>query len=102
MQLADRNRDLDLKMSPSIYAALIDSLFQNPAPMFAGAVFAAIAAVMTAVKTGDDLLWPCAALLIVTGAVRAYDMHCYKSRNCPLDADDAAAWEIRYQIGAMF
>jgi diguanylate cyclase (GGDEF)-like protein len=102
MQLADRNRDLDLKMSPSIYAALIDSLFQNPAPMFAGAVFAAIAAVMTAVKTGDNLLWPCAALLIVTGAVRAYDMHCYKSRNCPLNADDAAAWEIRYQIGAMF
>jgi diguanylate cyclase (GGDEF)-like protein len=102
MQLADRNRDLDLKMSPSIYAALIDSLFQNPAPMFAGAVFAAIAAVMTAVKTGDNLLWPCAALLIVTGAVRAYDMHRYKSRNCPLNADDAAAWEIRYQIGAMF
>jgi diguanylate cyclase (GGDEF)-like protein len=102
MQLADRNRDLDLKMSPSIYAALVDSLFQNPAPMFAGAVFAAIAAVMTALKSGDHLLWPCAALLIVTGAVRAYDMHRYKSRKCPLDADDAADWEIRYQIGAMF
>jgi diguanylate cyclase (GGDEF)-like protein len=102
MQLADRNRDLDLKMSPSIYAALIDSLFQNPAPMFAGAVFAAIAAVMTALKTGDDLLWPCAALLIVTGAIRAFDMHRYKSRNGPLNADDAARWEIRYQIGAMF
>ncbi len=102
MQLADRNRELDLKMSPSIYAALIDSLFQNPAPMFAGAVFAAVAAVMTALKTGDNLLWPCAALLIVTGAVRAFDMHRYKSRNCALNAEDAAGWEIRYQIGAMF
>jgi hypothetical protein len=102
MQLADRNRDLDLKMSPSIYAALIDSLFQNPAPMFAGAVFAAVAAVMTALKTGDNWLWPCAALLIVTGAVRAVDMHRYKSRNCALNAEDAAGWEIRYQIGAMF
>ena len=56
-------------MSPSIYAALVDSLFQNPAPMFAGRVFAAVAAVMTALKTGDNLLWPCVALLIVTGAV---------------------------------
>ena len=102
MQLADPNRDLDLKMSPSIYAALIDSLFQNPAPMFAGAVFAAVAAVMTALKTGDHLLWPCAALLIVTGAVRAFDMHRYKSRNSALNAEDAAGWEIRYQIGAMF
>ena len=90
MQLADPNRDLDLKMSPSIYAALINSLFQNPAPMFAGAVFAAVAAVMTALKTGDHLLWPCAALLIVTGAVRAFDMHRYKSRNSALDAEDAA------------
>ena len=102
MQLADPNRDLDLKMSPSIYAALIDSLFQNPAPMFAGAVFAAVAAVMTALKTGDRLLWPCAALLIVTGAVRAFDMHRYKSRNSALNAENAARWEIRYQIGAMF
>ncbi|HEY3892317.1 MAG TPA: EAL domain-containing protein, partial [Bradyrhizobium sp.] len=102
MQLADPNRDLDLKMSPSIYAALIDSLFQNPAPMFAGAVFAAVAAVMTALKSGDHLLWPCAALLIVTGAVRAIDMHRYKSRNSALNAEDAAGWEIRYQIGAMF
>ena len=70
--------------------------------MFAGAVFAAVAAVMTALKTGDTLLWPCAALLIVTGAVRAFDIDRYKSRHCALNAEDAAGWEIRYQIGAMF
>ena len=39
-------------MSPSIYAALINSLFQNPAPMFAGSVMVAFAAAMTALKTG--------------------------------------------------
>ena len=59
MQLADLNhRDTDITMSPAIYAALVDSLFQNPAPMMAGAISAAIAAVMTAFKTGNDWLWP--------------------------------------------
>jgi diguanylate cyclase (GGDEF)-like protein len=102
MQLAGQTKDPDQKMSPSIYAALVDSLFQNPAPMFAGAVFAAVAAVMTALKSGDNLLWPCVGLLIVTGAVRAFDMHKYMTRESILTADDAARWEIRYQIGAMF
>jgi len=48
MQLAGQNTDPDQKISPSIYAALVDSLFQNPGPMFAGAVFAA--------KAADDLI----------------------------------------------
>jgi len=30
MQLADHTKDSDQKMSPSIYAALVDSLFQDP------------------------------------------------------------------------
>src|SRR5260370_378263 len=102
MQLAGQTKDPDQKMSPSIYAALVDSLFQNPAPMFVGALFAAVAAVMTALKSGDHLLWPCAALLIVTGAVRALDMHEYKKRQSVLAPDEAARWEIRYQIEAMF
>jgi diguanylate cyclase (GGDEF)-like protein len=102
MQLAGQTKVPDLKMSPSIYAALVDSLFQNPGPLFAGAVFAAVAGVMTALKTGDNLLWPCSALLIVTGAVRAFDMHTYKTRQSILTADEAGYWEIRYQIAAMF
>ncbi len=102
MQLAGLTKDPDQKMSSPIYAALVYSLFQNPAPMFAGAVFAAIAAVMTALKSGDDLLWPCAALLIVTGAVRALEMHTFKTRELTLTVDDAPRWEIRYQIAAMF
>jgi diguanylate cyclase (GGDEF)-like protein len=101
MQLAGRTTDPEQKISPSIYTALVDSLFQNPGPMFAGAVFAAIAAVMTALKSGDDWLWPCAGLLIVTGAFRAFDMHRYKARKSALTAEEATRWEIRYQIGAM-
>src|SRR4051794_18768364 len=101
MQLNRRNSDLDQKMSPSIYAALVYSLFQNPAPMFAGALCAAVAGIMTAVKTGNAWLLPCVALLVVTGAARALDMHQYQRRKATLTENEAAHWEIRYQIGAM-
>src|ERR1700757_3168579 len=101
MQLANQSGEPDQKMSPSIYAALVDSLFQNPAPLFAGALCAAVAATMTAIKTGDAWLWPCAAFLIVAGAARALDMHWYKTSRSVLTVDEVARWEMRYQIAAM-
>jgi diguanylate cyclase (GGDEF)-like protein len=101
MQLAGQNPEADQKVPPSIYAALVYSLFQNPAPMFAGALCAAVAAIMTAVKTGNAWLLPCVALLVLTGAARALDMHLYQRRKASLTENEAAHWEIRYQIGAM-
>jgi diguanylate cyclase (GGDEF)-like protein len=101
MQLAGQSGEPDQKVSPSIYAALIDSLFQNPAPLFAGAVMVAFAAAMTAMKTEVNLIWPCVAFLIASGAARALDMHWYKTRKSVLTADEAARWEMRYQISAM-
>ena len=101
MQLATQTKDPDQKMSPTIYAALIDSLFQDPGPMFAGALCAAVAAIMTAVKTGNVWLWSCVALLVITGAVRAIDTGRYKKRKSQLTPDEAGRWEIRYQFGAM-
>ncbi len=101
MQLASQSKEIDQKVSPSIYAALIDSLFRNPAPLYAGAILVAIAAAMTAAKTGEVLLWPCVALLIATGVGRAVDMQWYKTRRSALTAKEAERWEVRYQIGAM-
>ena len=100
MQLADHHRDTDT-MSPAIYAALVGSLFQNPVPMFAGAVCAAIAATMTALKTGNHLLWPCAVSLVLIGGLRSFDMVKYKRRRSDLTVTEATSWEIRYQIGAV-
>jgi diguanylate cyclase (GGDEF)-like protein len=101
MQLAGQSGEPDQKVSPSIRAALIDSLFETPAPLLAGLVFVAIAATMTALKTGEDLIWACVALLIVAGAVRAFDLQRYQARKSTLTADEAARWKKRYQIGAM-
>ena len=101
MQLANQNGESDQKMSPSIYAALIDSLFTDPGPMFAGSLCAAVAALMTALKTGNPLLWPCVALLVVTGALRALDTRQYQKVRASLSAEAVTRWEVRYQIGAM-
>jgi diguanylate cyclase (GGDEF)-like protein len=101
MQLATQRKVPDQEISPSIRAALIDSLFETPTPLLAGIVFVAIAAAMTALKTGEDLIWACVALLIVAGAVRAFDLQRHQARKSTLTADQAVQTTKRYQIGAM-
>jgi len=102
MQLPGQTTDAESKMSPSIHAALIDSLFQDAGPLFAGALCAAVAAVMTALKTGDAWLWLIVVLLVVTGAIRAIDTRQYRRCKATLTAEAVVArWEIRYQVCAM-
>ena len=53
MQLAKPEREDSIRrFRRTIRAALIDSLFETPGPLLAGIVFVAIAAAMTALKTG--------------------------------------------------
>src|SRR5215472_2711640 len=101
MQLANRTAEPDHEVSPTISAALIDSLFETPGPLLAGIIFAAIAAAMTALKTESNLIWACVGLIIVTGAVRALDLQRYQLRKSGLTGDEAAQWQKRYQVGAM-
>jgi diguanylate cyclase (GGDEF)-like protein len=102
MQLAEEQKsDTDQGMSPAISAALIDSLFEAHRPLLAGIIFSAIAATMTALKTGQLLTWACVPLLIVAGAVRAFDLLRYQARKSNLTAEEASRWQKRYQIGAM-
>jgi diguanylate cyclase (GGDEF)-like protein len=88
-------------LPPAIYVALVHSLFQNYLASFAGTVCAAVAALLTAWKTGTILLWPCAIFIIAVGAARAYDMYAYESCRSPLTPETAIQWERRYRIGAV-
>jgi diguanylate cyclase (GGDEF)-like protein len=101
MQLSNQREITDQEITPAIRAALIDSLFETPAPLLAGIIFVAIAAALTALKTGDDLIWACVALLVLAGAVRAFDLQRYQAHKSTLTADEAVRWKKRYQIGAM-
>ncbi|HLX17490.1 MAG TPA: EAL domain-containing protein [Bradyrhizobium sp.] len=101
MQLANHPPETDKEISPYLRAALIDSLFETPGPLLMGLFFGAIAAGVTALKTEEPLIWACVALLVVAGAVRAFDLQRYQSRKSTLTADEAARWRKRHQIGAM-
>jgi diguanylate cyclase (GGDEF)-like protein len=102
MQLASQGGEPDQRqMSPTISAALIDSLFEAPGTVLTGIVFSAIAAAMTALKTGQTLIWLFVPFLILAGAVRAFDLRQYQARKSTLTAEEAAHWQKRYQIGAM-
>ncbi|MDB5656178.1 MAG: diguanylate cyclase/phosphodiesterase [Tardiphaga sp.] len=92
----------DKVLPPSIYAALVNSLFQNSAPVFAGTLCAATAAVMTVLKTGNHWIWLCAGMIIVFGVARAIQMNHYERerRIGPLTPERAAWWEPRYKLGA--
>ena len=101
IQLTKHPPETELKTSPSIRAASIDSLFEAPGPLLAGIIFVAIAAAMTALKTGDDLIWACVAFLVAAGAIRALDLRLYLARKATLTSDEAAQWHKRYQFGAL-
>ena len=80
---------------------MTDLLFETPTPLLAGIVFVAMAAALTALKTGEQVIWACVAFLILAGAVRAFDLQRYQARKSTLSAHEAAVWKNRYQIGAM-
>jgi diguanylate cyclase (GGDEF)-like protein len=101
MQLATQTVESDQNISPSIRAGLIDSFFETPGPVLSGIIFMAFAAAMTALKTGVTLIWASVVLLIVAGALRAFDLHRYQTRKSTLTADEAAHWKKRYQVGVM-
>jgi diguanylate cyclase (GGDEF)-like protein len=101
MQLANQPSETGQEISPTISAALIDSLFEASSTVLTGILFSAIAATMTALKMGQNWIWVFVPLLIVAGALRAFDLRRYQASKSTLTAEQAARWQQRYQIGAM-
>ena len=101
MQLAKHPTETELNTTRSIRAASIDSLFEAPGPLFAGIIFVALAAAMTALKSGDNRIWACVVLLVAAGAIRVFDLQRYLPRKATLTPHEAAQWRKRYLIGAM-
>ena len=100
MKLADQKQQNERdELEPILYAALINSMLQNFWAIFMGSASTAVAAVMTALKTGDVLLWPMAVLIISIGTVRALQMRKYENRT--LTFEEAKHLEPRYAVGAM-
>ncbi|MGY3342393.1 MULTISPECIES: putative bifunctional diguanylate cyclase/phosphodiesterase [unclassified Bradyrhizobium] len=101
MQLADQKQSDRDELEPILYAALINSMVQNFWAIFLGSASAAVAAVMTALKTGDARLWPIAFLLIAIGTARAFQMRSYENRTEALSFEEATQLAPRYWAGAL-
>jgi diguanylate cyclase (GGDEF)-like protein len=102
MQLDDHAKEWDdVTLPPKIYAALVDSMCQNFWPMLSGALCAGIAALLTALKTGDVWIWPSALLIIAVGTLRAFQMRNYKNDSGAASALPAKQWEAQYRVGAI-
>src|SRR5579864_1488691 len=100
MQLVDQKKQSDAEeLTPAIFAALVDSLFENPVPLLAGAACAGAAGLMTAIKTGNQLLWPVAFLIVAIGLWRAFEISRYKNARTPLTPAHIVWWEWRYMLG---
>src|SRR5579871_4512832 len=102
MQLVDQTkRSNQDELEPILYAALVDSMCQNFWPMLLGTLCTAVAAVLTALKTGNPLLWPCVVLIVGIGTLRAFQMRKYERRTEVLSFDQAKHLEPRYATGAL-
>jgi diguanylate cyclase (GGDEF)-like protein len=99
MQFAGQTKNPDLRMSPSIYTALVDSLFENPLPLLVGAACVGAAALMTAIKTGNHLLWPIALIIVGIGLLRAVQIGKYQRTKSALTPSQVARCEWRYMFG---
>jgi diguanylate cyclase (GGDEF)-like protein len=100
MQLVEQKEQGDREeLPPSIYAALVDSLFGNPIPLLAGAACGGAAGLMTAIKTGNQLLWPVAFLIVAIGFWRSLEIARYQKGKALLTAPQIVWWEWRYMLG---
>ena len=100
MQFADQTGGIDQKPTKRS-AALIDSLFEAAGPLLAGIVFVSFAAGLTALKTGQSLLWGCVLFLVVAGAIRVFYLQRFGSHKLDLTPEEAGKWQRRYRAGAL-
>jgi len=100
MQRVDQKQQNERdELEPAIRAALISSMLENFWANLMGAACAAVAAVMTALRTGDKLLWPMAALVVTMGMVRT--LRAYKYEHRTLTFEEAQHLAPRYAAEAM-
>jgi diguanylate cyclase (GGDEF)-like protein len=101
MRLWRPDTEAKQELPSEIYVSLVSSLFTDPRTLLVGAIGTISSALITALKSGDLLLWLCTLALIATACVRATDMRVFGKQG-PLNNDAKAIrkWELRYVTGS--
>ncbi|MEA2933765.1 MAG: hypothetical protein QOD74_411 [Variibacter sp.] len=83
-----------------VYISLVDSLFRDPRSLLMGSLAVVLAILLTAVKTGEPILFLCAAGAAAISGLRTMEMRAYAfSRPRIKTVQEAARWEFRYAVG---
>jgi len=84
-----------------LYISLVDALFEDLRSLFIGALAAAITALITAWKTGEQAIYLCSLAMVVVTGIRALEVRAYARRRPHLTTiEEARSWELRYVCGA--
>ena len=84
-----------------IYASQVNALFGDARSLFIGLAGAFAVAAIAAFRSGEPLLFACAAAVALTGAARSLDMRTYvRLRHSLVTMADIRRWEVRYVVGA--
>ena len=83
-----------------IYISVVDSLYADARTFFIGALAVSLVIFMTALKTGESLLYLCTFAFTLIAVARAFGIRAYvRERPNVKTAEAAATWEYRYIIG---
>lgn len=83
-------------MPPVDYVSIVKSVYKDRRAMVLGALACAIAAGVSATKTGSLILYAIAAIFILIAVFRYIDMTAFQKLDIgPTDVETAARWEVR-------
>src|SRR5665213_2218370 len=84
-----------------IYIPLVDSLYAQRGVLFTGAGAVSMAVLLSAIRTGSELLYLLWFALVAISILRAIDMHIYVLRRTAINTVALARrWELHYVVGA--
>ena len=84
-----------------IYYSLVDALYDDRRALFIGSATASLAALLTAWKSADWVLFAFGISIAVVSYARSIDMRAYfRARETLTRIEDVRHWENRYVIGA--
>ena len=81
-----------------IYISLVDALFKDFRSLIVGSLAAAITALITAWKTGEQALYLCSVAIVIVACMRALDVQGCDVILCPLPEDRGLGTAIRDRV----
>jgi diguanylate cyclase (GGDEF)-like protein len=102
MQSVPKASSTPYQFPPDVYASLVDALYLDGRSFFIGVTAAVLTTLISAVWTGEYVLFGFAAAITLVGVIRSVDMRRYANSLGPgRSMATVRRWEMRYTVGAV-